>query len=132
MTLSILYTRQGTILDTVESEVSLLLLATQNMIHIFKDNSEQALEAGRYITDHIRVLVMESRGTELMAMVYGDPFLRMINLLHEKKEEENISKNTSEVRTNQLIFLLININANYMTKSIFCCLLYLLIISTHS
>ena len=86
-------------MDHVETEVSLLLLATQNIMTIFEDDEERIVEAGQCIADHVRVLVRESRGTELMSIIYSDPFIRMLNLLSEKKKEK-ISDSTSDVRKN--------------------------------
>lgn len=97
-------------MENVEGEASLLLVATQNIIAIFdndedgangdknEDDDERALEAGQCIADHVRILVGESRGTELMTMMYADPFTRLLSLLWEKKREKNLSKTTSEVR----------------------------------
>jgi len=69
-------------------ETSLLTVITQNIISIFEGDDERGVEAAQCITDHTRILVAESRGTELMTMIYDDPFIRLLNLLTEKRRDQ--------------------------------------------
>ena len=94
LTLSILYNRREAILDQIESETSLIAVVTQNIMTIFEDDDGRLVEAGQCIADQIRILVMESRGRELMTIIYSDPYIRILNLLSEKQRETG----TSEVR----------------------------------
>jgi len=87
LTLSILYTRQQRIQDTVSTESALLAMITRNLIRIFRDDKESLIEAGQCIADQIRTLVQKSRGGELMVLMYSDPYSRILELV-EKQEEK--------------------------------------------
>lgn len=88
LTLSILYNRQKCITDQIGQETALLTIATQNIITIFEDDNHKAVEAGQCIANHVRLLVMESRGTELMTMMYSDPFVQLLKLLSDKRKKQ--------------------------------------------
>jgi len=90
LTLSILYERQKRISTEVATESSLLVLLTRNMLDIFKDDEESILEMGESVAVQIRILVKESRGTELMTMIYSDPYGRMLDLLYQKRDQYNL------------------------------------------
>lgn len=85
LTLSILYNRQRLIQDNVGVECSYLVLLTRNLISLFRNDREHAIEAGQCAADQIRTLVRSSRGAELMLLMYSDPYARMLELvdLHE-------------------------------------------------
>jgi len=96
LTLSILYDRREAIIDQIESETSLIAVVTQNIMTIFEDDDDRLVEAGQCIADQIRILVMESRGHELMTIIYSDPYIRILNLLSEKQKEQLKETGTSE------------------------------------
>jgi len=87
LTLSILYDRIKNIQGSVAKETSLLSLMAQNILTIFRDDEERVVRGGQCIADQIRILVKESRGRELMSVIYSDPYLRMLELIAEKEEE---------------------------------------------
>ena len=87
LTLSILYGRQKSITEAVAVETSLLALLSRNMLNIFRNDPENRLAAARCVMDQIRVLVKESRGRELMKVIYSDPYESIQSLLVGKKEE---------------------------------------------
>ena len=107
LTLSILYSRQKYILDKVESETSLLVVTTENILTVFEedddndcgsrnngheyddlDANQRIVEIGQCIADYVRLLVMESRGTELMTIIYSDPLVRLLNALAKEKKRQ--------------------------------------------
>jgi len=92
LTLSILYNRQKNVLDQIESETSLIAVVTQNIMTIFEDDDDRLVEAGQCIADQIRILVMESRGHELMTIIYSDPYIRILNLLSENQRKTDTSE----------------------------------------
>ncbi len=98
LTLQILYDRQKFITQQVGIESSLLTVVTQNVIAIFEDDGERGVEACQCIADHTRILVGESRGLELMTIIYGDPFVRLLDLLTEKKRDQIEKTGNSDVR----------------------------------
>lgn len=87
LTLSILYNRQRTIQDNVGVESSYLVVLTRNLISLFRDNRERAIEAGQCAADQIRTLVRSSRGAELMLLMYSDPYARLLELVDIHEEE---------------------------------------------
>ena len=62
LTLSILYNRQLTIQDNIAIECSLLTTMTRNLLSLFKNYRDKAIEAGQCAADQIRTLVRSFRG----------------------------------------------------------------------
>jgi hypothetical protein len=102
LTLSILYNRIRTIQDSVGVECSYLAVLTRNLISLFRDNRELAIEAAQCSADQIRTLVRSSRGAELMLLVYSDPYARMVELLDEH-EIKTFDKVAYDGRSSSLI-----------------------------
>lgn len=91
LTLSILYERQKNISAEIAKESSTLVLLTRNILEIFKEDEERLLDASDCISNQVRIIVKESRGTELLTMMYSDPYIRILDLLTE--EYEHVSYN---------------------------------------
>ena len=89
LTLSILYERQKNISAEIAKESSTLVLLTRNILEIFKEDEERLLDASDCISNQVRIIVKESRGTELLTMMYSDPYIRILDLLTE--EYDNVS-----------------------------------------
>jgi len=89
LTLSILYNRQREIQDNVALECSLLCTITRTLLSLFRDPGWKtfAVEAGQCAADQVRTLVRSSRGTELMLLMYSDPYARMLELVDSHEEE---------------------------------------------
>jgi hypothetical protein len=84
LTLSILYDRFTRMQETVYKEASLLALTCHSLLHLFEDDKEAAVEGTQCIADQIRILVRESRGREIMGVIYSDPYARILDLLKRK------------------------------------------------
>jgi Protein of unknown function (DUF4239) len=102
LTLSILYNRIRTIQDSVGVECSFLAVVTRNLISLFRNNRERAIEAAQCSADQIRTLVRSSRGAELMLLVYSDPYARMVELI-DNHEIESFDKFGYDGRSASLI-----------------------------
>ena len=89
LTLSILYERQKNISAEITKESSTLVLLTRNILEIFKEDEDRLLDASDCISNQVRIIVKESRGTELLTMMYSDPYIRILDLLTE--EYDNVS-----------------------------------------
>jgi len=89
LTLSILYKRQQDISAEIAKESSTLVLLTRNVLQIFKEDEDRLLDAGDCISNQVRILVKESRGAELLTMMYSDPYIRILDLLED--EYDNVS-----------------------------------------
>lgn len=87
LTLSILYNRQQDIQEQVSIESSLITLITRNMLSLFRKDQDSAVEAGQCAADQIRTLVRGSRGSELLKVMYSDPYSRMLELIERKEYE---------------------------------------------
>ena len=92
LTLSILYDRQKRISSEIAKESAMLVLLTRNVLEIFKEDECRLLDAGDCIANQIRILVKESRGAELLTMIYSDPYIRIMDILFEG--DEHVSLNT--------------------------------------
>ena len=84
LTLSILYDRKARIQRTVALEAAMLALTYQNLMDLFSQDEEGAVEAAQCIVDQVRTLVRESRGREIMDVIYHDPYYRIQNILKER------------------------------------------------
>ena len=87
LTLSILYNRIKEIQDSAARESALLTLMTRNLLSIFKDDKQMAIQAAQCAADQIRTLVRSSRGTELMMVMYSDPYARMLELVEYREQQ---------------------------------------------
>ena len=87
LTLSILYKRQQDIQNQAAKESSLLAMTTRNLLTLFKKDHALLVEAGQSAADQIWNLASGNRGTELMMIMYNDPYARMLELLWEKEDE---------------------------------------------
>lgn len=85
LTLSILYGRQKDIQNDVAVESSLLALITRNLLNIFRCDRALSIEVGQSCADQIRILVKGSRGTELLAIMYSDPYARMLEIIDDRE-----------------------------------------------
>ena len=81
LTISILYQRIGSLQEVVSEETALLSLVAQRLLEAFQDDEARLLESAECIADQVRTLVHESRGREIMGIVYSDPYARIDNLL---------------------------------------------------
>lgn len=90
LTLSILYERQKCISDQVATESALLVMLTRNLLSIFKNDKDGKIAAGECIADQVQILVKESRGKELMTMIYADPYGRILDLLNAKTNDPEV------------------------------------------
>jgi hypothetical protein len=70
----------------VALECAYLVIITRNLLSIFKNNRDMAIEAGQCAADQIRTLVRSSRGAELILLMYNDPYARMAELLEAQEE----------------------------------------------
>lgn len=87
LTLSILYNRVKNVQDAVARETAILNLVTRNLLSIFKNDRELAVEAAQCCADQVRTLVRSSRGAELMFIMYSDPYARILECLQNKEEQ---------------------------------------------
>jgi len=87
LTLSILYQRVKDIQDAASRESAMLTYVTRNLLSIFKTDRQLAVEAAQCCADQVRTLVRTSRGGELMLVMYGDPYARMMELIEFREEE---------------------------------------------
>ena len=97
LTLSILYGRQRDIQNDAAVEASLLALITRNLLNIFRCEEELSVEAGQTCADQIRILSKGSRGSELLAIMYSDPYARMLEII-EEWEFKIMEENSGELR----------------------------------
>jgi hypothetical protein len=74
LTLSVLYNRQQFIQDGVAQESAFLTLICRNLLTLFGNDKELAVEAAQTVADQVRILVKESRGSELTLLMYSDPY----------------------------------------------------------
>jgi len=93
LTLNILYERQKCISEQIATESSLLVILTRNALALSRNDEENMMVAGKCIMDQVRILVKESRGKELMTMIYADPYGRLLDLVNLKQSNNNSGEN---------------------------------------
>ena len=77
-------------------ESSLLALMTRNLLSLLRCNKNLAIEAGQSCADQIRILATGSRGSELLSIMYSDPYGRMLEII-EDREYTLMEANKGEV-----------------------------------
>lgn len=88
--LGILYDRKRRIQETVGLEAGALALLTINLLDLFADDEEGAVEAAQCVADQIGTIVRDSRGREVMQVIYSDPYAKINHLLHKKDQKGEI------------------------------------------
>ena len=83
LTLSILYERQRDIQNDAAMEASLLALITRQLLNIFRKSEDLSIAAGQICADQIRTIAKGSRGSELLAIMYTDPYARLLEIIDE-------------------------------------------------
>jgi hypothetical protein len=96
LTLSILYERQKDIQNDAAVEASLLALITRNLLNIFRCDRALSIEVGQSCADQIRLLAKGSRGSELLAIMYSDPYARMLEIIQDR-ESTLMTQNAGEL-----------------------------------
>jgi len=66
-------------------EASLLALITRNLLSIFRSDRSSAIQVGQSCADQIRILAKGSRGSELLAIMYSDPYARMLETIENRE-----------------------------------------------
>ena len=97
-TLSILYERQNKIQTNVSIESSVLSIVCRNTLALFREDSKRLIEGSQCIADQIRHLVKESRGEELMCLIYSDPYAKIYELLLDKERDLSSKDHPDTVR----------------------------------
>ena len=96
LTLSILYGRQKDIQNDAAVEASLLALITRSLLNMFRCDEEMSVKVGQSAADQIRLLAKGSRGSELLAIMYSDPYARMLEII-EDREYTLMEQNAGEL-----------------------------------
>lgn len=94
LTLNILYERQNCISEQIATESSLLVILTRNVLALCRNDEENMKVFGECIMDQVRILVKESRGTELITLIYADPYgriLDLMNVIDTNKSQKDVS-----------------------------------------
>ena len=89
LTLSILYDRFTKLQETLNLEAGLLALTCNNILALFDNDQEAAVEGAQCICDQIRTMVFDSRGKETMQVIYNDPYARILRLVNKQHQRNN-------------------------------------------
>jgi len=100
LTLSILYDRLSRMQRTVSSEASLLAVAFLNLMDLFHDDPDAAVEGAQCVADQIATLVRDSRGREIMRVIYSDPYSRILRLVKDRDQAGNLDSVRNLVNPN--------------------------------
>jgi hypothetical protein len=89
LTISILYDRLAKLTEAVNAECSILALTLINLLHLFAESDpEAAVEGSQCVADQVRKLVFESRGREVVGIIYNDPYARILRLLKDYSNQD--------------------------------------------
>ena len=101
LTASILYHRQSNLQETVTQEAAVLASCCQDVLNLMCDaHPNEAILACSGIAQQIRTLVSSSRGAELMAIIYEDPYSKIVKALDNYEKSEKDTKTTSNSNSN--------------------------------
>ncbi|CAB9530470.1 AarF domain containing kinase [Seminavis robusta] len=87
LTLNILYNRVKDIQDAAARESAMITMMIRNLLSIFKDDRDLAVESVQKCADQIRIMVKSSRAAELMSIMYTDHYAQILELLDYREEE---------------------------------------------
>lgn len=106
LTLNKLYERINYIQDVASEECALLSLLARNIINIFEDDDELIIKGCQKIADQVRILVKESRGKELLNVMYNDPYAHILEMLSatEKSGTKEVSADVNAHLSFQIFF----------------------------
>jgi hypothetical protein len=99
VTLSILYDRQNKIQTNISTESASMAIVLRSCLSLFRDDKNHMVDVGQCIADQIRHLVMESRGEEIMSIIYSDPYARILEIVLEKEREHSANDHPDAVCT---------------------------------
>lgn len=88
LTLDILYGRQGKVQENASVEASLLSQVTQNVLHLFREETDIAREATQIIADQVRIIVYRSRGSEMLNIMRADPYARLLSIVDHYQRDK--------------------------------------------
>lgn len=74
LTLSICFNRQTVLQRNVSEESALLSLLARYLLLLFRNREQDAIDACQCVADQVRLLVRGSRGSELLGLIYCDPY----------------------------------------------------------
>jgi len=95
LTLDILYERQGKVQENASVEASLLSQVTQNILNLFRDETDIAKEATQIIADQVRIIVYQSRGSEMLNIMRSDPYARLLSIVdHYQRDTTSFTPHT--------------------------------------
>ena len=86
LTLSILYNRQSRLQEHVSVESSCLSLLVRDLLLLFRNRKQDAVDGCQCVADQVRTLVRGSRGSELMGLIYCDPYGEFVHADRNRQE----------------------------------------------
>jgi len=97
LTLSILYDRFANLQEIVSLEAAALSVACYSVLDLFSPSDEDededaAVECAQCVADQVGTMVRDSRGRETMAVVYSDPYARMLAIVNDRDAKGNLDK----------------------------------------
>jgi len=98
ITLSILYDRQNKIQTNISAESANMAIVLRSSLSLFREDKDKMAAVGQCMADQIRHLVTESRGEEIMCLIYSDPYARILELVLEKEREQPANDHPDAVR----------------------------------
>ena len=81
LTMSILYQRLTCVQENVAREACVLAFTFSNLLELFEHDREAKRSGAQCVADQVGSLVHESRGREVMRIMYSDPYERILRLM---------------------------------------------------
>jgi len=98
LTLQICFDRQASLQRNVSTESSLLSLLARDLLLLFRNREQDAIDACQCVADQVRLLVRGSRGSELLGLIYCDPYARIIEIVSEFELEVTSSSRSDALQ----------------------------------
>ena len=103
LTISILYDRFTKMQEAINLEAGLLALTCNNLVNLYCDDEDAAVEGAQCIADQVRTMVFDSRGRETMGVIYSDPYARILQVLEKHDDYEHDTRTGPQKNSNKRI-----------------------------
>jgi len=83
LTLQVLYSRFTRIQENVSTEAMLISQVTRNLLSLFANDREWAVDSCQVISNQVRIMLSRSRGVELLSIMKADTYLNLMAIIDD-------------------------------------------------
>jgi len=83
LTLQVLYSRFTRIQENVATEAMLLSQVTRNLLSLFANEKEWAVESCQVVANQVRIMLSRTRGVELLSIMKADTYSNLLAIVDD-------------------------------------------------